>query len=233
MAGEWARAGGTPPDDASPSVGASPSSEDRSKAFYRALGADGLAARTRADWDAQIVASVLELLPPRARVLDAGCGYGRVAVPLAAAGHEVAGLDLSPELIAAARAAAAAQGVEVAFTVGSMTRLPYADGSFDAVICLWSAFHELLEEREQDAALGEFRRVLAPGGLGLVEGPLPVAGERISWDVVEGHSNPHYRHDAESFGRRARSAAIDDFEVFEREWGGRLRQLLRFTTNVR
>ncbi|WP_238013196.1 class I SAM-dependent methyltransferase [Dactylosporangium sp. AC04546] len=43
------------------------------------------------------------MLPRGARILDAGCGSGRVAGVLAAAGHDVVGVDLDPELIAAAR----------------------------------------------------------------------------------------------------------------------------------
>src|SRR5919201_6350444 len=101
------------------------SSDDFTRSFYAQLGAEGLARRTRADWDEQIVAAVLDLLPPRARVLDVGCGYGRVALPLVRAGYDVEGIDLSPNLIDAARAAAEAEHLAVRFSVGSMTALPY------------------------------------------------------------------------------------------------------------
>ncbi|OJF09693.1 methyltransferase family protein [Couchioplanes caeruleus] len=43
------------------------------------------------------------MLPRGSRILDAGCGTGRVGSHLAAAGHDVTGVDLDPELIAAAR----------------------------------------------------------------------------------------------------------------------------------
>jgi SAM-dependent methyltransferase len=42
------------------------------------------------------------LVPPRSRILDAGCGTGRVAAELHRRGHEVVGVDIDPELIAAA-----------------------------------------------------------------------------------------------------------------------------------
>jgi SAM-dependent methyltransferase len=187
------------------------------------------------------VASLEELLPERARVLDLACGYGRVTVPLAVDGYAVSGIDLSPDLIGAARNRAQEAGVEIDFRIGSMTGLPYADASFDAVVCLWSSFHELLEEDEQTAVLRELRRVLAPGGFGLIEGfPFQHAtaeeiatgtrrgpGHRIAWIHVEGILNPHYCHDARSFTQVARAAGVEAFRVFDREWGGRRRLFLR------
>ena len=217
------------------------SSADRSRSFYAELGAAGLARRTRADWDEQIVAAVLELLPADARVLDVGCGYGRIALPLARAGYGVEGVDISPNLLDAARAAAAAEDLRVHFTLASMTELPQDAASFDAVLCLWSAFHELLEEEEQVSALREMYRVLRPRGFALIEGPRytgPTEDEigsgarrgpehRIAWLYVEGILNPHYQHDERSFRRRCEAAGIERFEVFERDWGGRRRLFLR------
>jgi SAM-dependent methyltransferase len=215
-------------------------SEEISRSFYAELGADGLANRTRPEWDEKIVAAVVEMLPREARVLDVGCGYGRVALPLARVGYEVEGLDLSENLIEAARSAADAKGLRIGFTVGSMTSLPYASQSFDAVICLWSAFNELLEEEEQVQSISEMWRVLRPGGVALVEGRSytePSADEiasgarrrlehRVEWGLVEGILNPHYRHDERSFRRICDAAGVSRFDVFEREWAGRQRLFL-------
>ena len=96
----------------------------RSRAFYRRLGPAGLAIRTKPEWDARIVAQLLELLPRAGRVLDVGCGYGRIAVPLARAGFDVTGLDIAPNLVRAARREAARRGVALTLDVGSMTSLP-------------------------------------------------------------------------------------------------------------
>jgi 2-polyprenyl-3-methyl-5-hydroxy-6-metoxy-1,4-benzoquinol methylase len=85
-----------------------------------------------------------------------------VALPLAHAGYEVEGLDLSENLIEAARRAASVEGLRIAFEVGSMTSLPYASDSFDSVICLWSAFWELLDEESQVEAVAEMWRVSGP-----------------------------------------------------------------------
>ena len=216
-------------------------SEEISRSFYAQLGADGLANRTRPEWDEKIIAAVIEMLPQDARVLDVGCGYGRIALPLARAGFEVEGLDLSENLIEAARRAADAEGLRGGFRVGSMTSLPYPSESFDAAICLWSAFNELLEEDEQTRAIREMWRVLRPGGVGVVEGrpyTEPSGSDiesgarrgpehRVEWGFVEGILNPHYRHDERSFRRICDAAGVARFRVFERDWGGRQRLFLR------
>jgi len=216
-------------------------SEKISRSFYAELGADGLANRTRPEWDEKIVAALIELLPQRARVLDVGCGYGRVTLPLARARFEIEGLDLSENLIEAARGAADAEELRIGLTVGSMTSLPYRTESFDTVICLWSAFHELLEEHEQRRAVSEMWRVLRPGGFGLIEGPLYQEASqadiesgkrrgpehRIASELVEGIWRPHYAHDPSSFRRICGAAGVSRLQMFEREWGGRQRLFLR------
>lgn len=62
----------------------------------------------------------LELADP---VLDAGCGTGEVAIRLARRGHQVHGLDISPEAITRARAKASAQRVAVDFRVADARHL--------------------------------------------------------------------------------------------------------------
>ena len=73
---------------------------------------------------------------PAGHVLDVPCGTGRVAVPLAERGFTVAGLDISEAVLAVARKA----GPDIDFRQGDMRELPWADGSFDAVLNLWTAF---------------------------------------------------------------------------------------------
>jgi SAM-dependent methyltransferase len=216
-------------------------SEEISRAFYATLGADGLARRTRPDWDERIVEALVEILPINAHVLDVGCGYGRIGIPLARAGYAVEGLDLSPNLIEAARETAEAEAVDIGLAVGSMTALPYPARSFDAAICLWSAFHELLEDAEQVRAISEMWRISRPGGFALIEGPVyaePTAEQiergdrrgpehRVVWNLVEGVLSPHYAHDEDSFRRICGAAGVSGFRVFERDWGGRRRLFLR------
>jgi SAM-dependent methyltransferase len=101
-----------------------------------------------------------------ARILDAGCGHGRHALPLAGAGYRVVGLDSSATLLAAARRSA--HGARrPSFVRGSYAALPFAPASFDAVVCLGTALG--YGEELDRAALWQFRRVLATGGRLLIE----------------------------------------------------------------
>ncbi len=73
------------------------------------------------------------------RVLDVGCGDGRLALGVAAIARSVDGLDPDPESVAAARSAARAAGVRnVRFEVGAAQDLPYPDAAFEVVILSWT-----------------------------------------------------------------------------------------------
>jgi 2-polyprenyl-6-hydroxyphenyl methylase/3-demethylubiquinone-9 3-methyltransferase len=92
------------------------------------------------------------------RVLDLGCGDGRVAARLAAAGAAVTGADPSPAALARAREAH--PGLDLR-EIGADGRVPAEDGVFDAVVCLDVLQHVADTQR----LMSEARRVLAPRGL--------------------------------------------------------------------
>ena len=99
-------------------------------------------------------------LGPGDRVLDVACGTGNVALAAARAGATVTGLDFAPNLLAQARARAAAEGLAIRFDEGDAEDLPYADGAFDVVA---SAFGVMFAPRPERAA-AELLRVCRPGG---------------------------------------------------------------------
>jgi len=103
-----------------------------------------------------LAGGVLEWLAaqPGERILDLGCGDGKLTRQIAETGASVAGVDSSTEMVAAA----CALGLDA--RVASAEGLPFAEASFDAVFSN-AALHWV---RDQDAMMGEVHRVLKPGG---------------------------------------------------------------------
>ncbi|MFE9093505.1 class I SAM-dependent methyltransferase [Streptomyces sp. NPDC007264] len=92
------------------------------------------------------------------RVADLGCGPGHVTAHLAESGLAAFGVDASPAMIGLARGAYPG----LRFDVGSMAALGIADGVLGGVLSRWSVIHT--PPQELPVVLGEFHRVLAPGG---------------------------------------------------------------------
>ncbi|HTJ32375.1 MAG TPA: class I SAM-dependent methyltransferase [Dactylosporangium sp.] len=143
--------------------------------------------------------ALMPLLPAApARVADLGSGTGSLSVLLAEAGYEVAGLDLAPRMVEAARAKAAAAGVDVRFEVGDAAAPPWAAGEFDVVLVR----HVLWALPDPDAAVGRWVRLLRPGGrLVLVEG---------RWSTGGGLTAERVRHAVLRHRREADVTALDD-----------------------
>ncbi|MFJ6670761.1 class I SAM-dependent methyltransferase [Actinosynnema sp. NPDC091369] len=93
------------------------------------------------------------------RVADVGCGPGRISGHLKRLGVDVFGVDLSPRMVEVARR----DHPDLRFEVGSMLDLDLPDGSLGGALAWYSMIH--LPWERHPAALAEFHRVLAPGGL--------------------------------------------------------------------
>ena len=102
------------------------------------------------------------------RVLDLACGQCRHGLPLAQQGFCVTGLDYQANLLREAARAADEQGVTITLVQGDMRQLPFADGSFDAVLNLFTAFG-YFSDAENAHVLEEVARVLRPGGWLLID----------------------------------------------------------------
>ena len=103
-------------------------------------------------------------LQPGERVLDLGSGAGTdslLAAQMVGREGSVTGIDMTPEMLAQARSAAAAMGVgNVEFVEGEAERLPFPDETFDVVIS--NGVIDLIPDK--DAVFSELFRVLRPGG---------------------------------------------------------------------
>jgi ubiquinone/menaquinone biosynthesis C-methylase UbiE len=112
----------------------------------------------------------LARLAPGGRLLDLGCGTGTLVL-MARRRHPdaiVIGVDGDPTILGIARRKARRAGIAVQLDEGMAYALPYADGSFDAVVSTLT-FHHLTPD-QQERALTEVRRVLRPGGRLVVAG---------------------------------------------------------------
>ena len=108
------------------------------------------------------------------KVADIACGTGILADRIERELHpdEMYGVDMSDGMLAQAKA----RSSRVQWLKGPAERLPFADGALDAVVTT-SAFHFF----DQPAALAEFNRVLAPGGLVAVATISPAPPQALQW----------------------------------------------------
>ncbi|MBF9072267.1 class I SAM-dependent DNA methyltransferase [Streptacidiphilus fuscans] len=131
-------------------------SYDTVAADYAELLADELAAKPL---DRAILGAFAEVVGPKARAAELGCGPGRVTAHLRGLGLEgIFGIDLSPGMVEVARQ----RHPDIRFEVGSMTELDLPDASLDGAVAWYSTVHtppELLP-----TVFAEIHRVLAPGG---------------------------------------------------------------------
>lgn len=99
-------------------------------------------------------------------VLEFGVGTGRVALPLARRGLGVAGIDLSPDMVAQLREKEGGDAIEV--TVGdiSTTRV---EGEFSLVYVVWNTINNLTTQEAQTACFANAAAHLRPGGHFVVE----------------------------------------------------------------
>jgi SAM-dependent methyltransferase len=132
------------------------------------------------------VAGMLDLLqlPIDARILDVPCGWGRHAVLLAEHGYDVVGADLSYNLLQ--RGAAGPL-----YTAADIRLQPFASGTFDAVLNVFTSLGLFLDDAEDLRALREVHRLLKPGGRFLLESMhrddvIADYAERDRWKLPDG-----------------------------------------------
>jgi 2-polyprenyl-6-hydroxyphenyl methylase/3-demethylubiquinone-9 3-methyltransferase len=150
---------------------------------------------------------LLDHVRPGMRVLDVGCGEGRFAAALIAAGAQVTGLDVAEEPLRRARER---HGELELALVGEAGPWPLADASFDLV---WAG--EVIEHVADTAAwLSELRRVLRSGGSLVLStpanGPLELIAAALSRRSFAARFDPCGEH-LRFYSRATLTRLIEDF----------------------
>ncbi|MBY0497154.1 MAG: class I SAM-dependent methyltransferase [Cyanobacteria bacterium] len=129
------------------------------------------------------------------RVLELGCGTGRVAIPVAKAGATVVGIDRSASMLDRGRRKVkrAAVGSRVQLIRGDIRYLPFPDRTFPLVMAPYGILQSLLDEQLLAATLKDVRRVLTRNGTFGVElvADLPAWDEYSNRVTLRGARGPH------------------------------------------
>ncbi len=171
------------------------------------------------------------------RILDIGCGSGRHVLELAKRGYEMTGIDARPEMIEFVQAQANAAGMRVTASVDDLRHLALR-GVFDAAYCFMDTFRFLLTNQDIIAHLRAVAKLLAPGGLYLIDFWVPgqwdqIGNEVHQWEQTEGGTTVRvfYVQHPESIDPIQQT--FEDELVFEIQEDGQTREIRGGPTRTR
>lgn len=216
-----------------------------SRQFYTELTPEKLSLRKKKTHTKKELSYLKKLLNKQDRILDLACGYGRFTIPLVKLGYNVEGIDITPLLIKKAKQTAKKEKLNIKFILGDMRKLPYKKDTFDKIICIWSAFIELSNKKDQIKATKEMIRVLKEDGFVLLDIPLPKKSTQIYKNKKDGdefwikgnvtlgkigniEKMPQYIHDKKTLSNLMKECKIKRFKIFKDKFGGRERLFLQF-----
>ena len=142
---------------------------------YNAIADRYLSERRRDSGDVRLLRELIDRLPAKARVLDAGCGAGVPVSQILSARFQVTGVDFSEAQIELAKK----NVPQATFCCKDMTELDFPENTFDGIISYYAIIH--IPRGEHQSLLARFYRILKPGGLAL----LCLGAEHLIDDVDE------------------------------------------------
>src|SRR5437588_12177831 len=103
--------------------------------------------------------------PAPARVLDIGCGAGRVTLAMAPHGYVIDGLDIAAAMLRAAQTLSAQHGLRAAFVQSDLCALPFAAGSYDLALIFIAALQHVAGSDRRRAPLRQAACAMRSGGV--------------------------------------------------------------------
>ena len=132
------------------------------KAGYNKIADRYLAKRTQDSPDVKLLYDFIELLAPKSKVLDAGCGAGLPIAKILAEQFDVIGVDFSEAQIELAKK----NVPNASFLRRDITRLDFPEESLDGICSYYAIIH--IPREEHAALLADFYRTLKTGGVALL-----------------------------------------------------------------
>ncbi|HUO05548.1 MAG TPA: class I SAM-dependent methyltransferase [Candidatus Binataceae bacterium] len=120
--------------------------------------------------DAEPAVAFLASIAGRGRILELGIGTGRIALPLAARGFKVCGIDASPKMVKQLRAKSGGEAIPV--EIGNFADVKIA-GKFSLIYVVFNTFFGLASQDEQLRCFARVAAHLAPGGAFVIEAFVP------------------------------------------------------------
>lgn len=121
-------------------------------------------------WDSEKILFE-KYIPHDAKLLELGCGAGRVAFGLAKRNYtNLTATDFAPPMIEMAREINLRERADIRFDVADATELAFSDATFDAVIFSFNGLQMIPQHSRRILALKEIFRVLTPGGICIFTG---------------------------------------------------------------
>jgi SAM-dependent methyltransferase len=159
----------------------------------------------------ETIAATVDFLEPLAGggALELAIGTGRIALPLAARGVRVQGIDLSPDMVAQLRAKPGGAELPVALGDFSTTRV---EGTFSLVYLVFNTISNLTDQEAQVACFANAAAHLEPGGCFVVEVGFP-SGQRLSvFNLTDTHVG------VDEYDPATQRSASHHFSLIDGQW---------------
>ena len=152
---------------------------------------------------------------PAGRALDAGCGTGRHTAHLASLGHEVVGIDCTPEMLEVAKAKAPT----ARFETGDLTALLLPSDAVDLAVCTLALTHFT----HLGQPIAEIARVVRPGGRVVLSDVHPfmvmLGSQAVDMEDDSSGFTRNFIHQVSDYLAAFRSAGLDVVQCVEPQWG--------------